>query len=192
MKYKFKGVIFDLDGTLVESKLNFKLIRETINCPLEKDILQHVEEADAQTKKRYQAIISEHEITEAKSSKWLGDAEEFVNSLKRQNTPMAIVTRNQQSAAKIKILNNQIPIQTVFTREDTKPKPYPDALLQIAAQWNLPTRDLVYVGDYKYDIMTATNANMASALLIRGDVPEYANTASLIIRSLAELHPHID
>ena len=38
-----KGVIFDLDGTLVESSLNFTRMRADIGCPQDEDILTFVD-----------------------------------------------------------------------------------------------------------------------------------------------------
>lgn len=34
-----KGVIFDLDGTLVSSELNFSLIKAQVGCPADQDLL---------------------------------------------------------------------------------------------------------------------------------------------------------
>ena len=38
-----KGIIYDLDGTLASSTLNFKAMRETIGCPLGHDLLNFIE-----------------------------------------------------------------------------------------------------------------------------------------------------
>jgi len=191
MKNKIRGVIFDLDGTLVGSKLNFKKIRQAINCPINEDILLYVDKAEPELKRVYQEIITQHELEEAKDATWLGDAKLFIEYLEKRQIPMAIVTRNQLSAAQIKIKNNNIPISTLFTRDDAKAKPNPDALIQISKLWQLSTKDLVYVGDYKYDLFTAANADMASALLVNGKLPDYAKEATFIIRSLNELKPYI-
>ncbi|MEC7509296.1 MAG: HAD family hydrolase, partial [Pseudomonadota bacterium] len=37
-----RGVIFDLDGTLVESSLNFTQMRADVGCPQNEDILTFV------------------------------------------------------------------------------------------------------------------------------------------------------
>ena len=39
-----KGVIFDLDGTLVSSELNFSLIKAQVGCPAEQDLLDYIEQ----------------------------------------------------------------------------------------------------------------------------------------------------
>lgn len=91
-------------------------------------------------------------------------AENFVQQARAKKLPLAIVTRNCKAATNTKINKNKIDIELVVTREDAPPKPNPSALLQIAEQWQLPCEELAYIGDYKYDIFAAHNANMQAWL----------------------------
>ncbi|KZX78846.1 hypothetical protein A3717_19915 [Alcanivorax sp. HI0013] len=50
----------------------------------------------------------------------------------------------------------------MLAREDCAPKPAPDGLLQIADAWGLPPANLVYVGDFIYDLQAARRAEMIS------------------------------
>ena len=66
--------IFDLDDTLVRSRLDFAQMRRDINCPVNVDILQHVVDLTAQDPELGQiaaAINEAHEVVEAQSSTWL-------------------------------------------------------------------------------------------------------------------------
>jgi phosphoglycolate phosphatase-like HAD superfamily hydrolase len=51
-----------------------------------------------------------------------------------------------------------------LTREDAPPKPDPQGLLSIAANWAIDCGDIAYIGDYKYDIQAAHNAGMQAWL----------------------------
>ena len=185
---KFKGFIFDMDGTLVESSLDFQKIRQDIQCPPEKDVLDFVEEFDEQERARLEAIIFNHEWQDAQAAKWLGRAADFVNHLKNNAIPMAIVTRNQADATKKKLSNTQVPIELVLTRDDAKAKPAPDALLIIAEKWQIAPEELIYIGDYVHDVRAANAANMTSCLLLDGDTtPEYVDEADIVVRCLTEL-----
>jgi HAD superfamily hydrolase (TIGR01549 family) len=146
------GIIFDLDDTLVQTQLNFAAIKKDIACPHDADILTFVE------------TILEHELDDALSSTWMPGAENFVQQARAKQLPLAIVTRNCKAATNTKIDKNKIDIELVVTREDAPPKPDPSALLQIAEQWQLPCEELAYIGDYKYDIFAAHNANMQAWL----------------------------
>ena len=101
--------------------------------------------------------------------------------------PMAIVTRNFQQAAQIKIRNNAMPITRVITREDAPAKPNPEALLLIAREWQLKPERILYVGDFRYDVEAANNAGMHSCLYAPDEQPDYAHQADLVIRHFDEL-----
>ncbi|MBU3023651.1 HAD family hydrolase [Aestuariibacter sp. A3R04] len=156
-----KGVIFDLDGTLVESALDFTKMRAAIGCPPGQDILAFIDTlpTKAQQTQAHNAIL-QHELNDARTANWLDNGKAMVTRVQQAQLPMAIVTRNCKEATAIKIHNNGIPITTVLTRECAPPKPDPTALLMIAEQWQLPPADLLYVGDYIYDQQAAENAGM--------------------------------
>ena len=184
---KFKGFIFDLDGTLVESSLDFQQIKRDIGCLPQQDIITFLEQAPEDERAHLENIVIEHELRDANGAKWLGGARQLVDALVAENIPMAIVTRNQRDATRLKIENNQIPIELVLTRDDAKAKPEPDALLMVANKWQLPVSELIYIGDYVYDVRAANNANMTSCLLVSGPTPDYATEADIVVSCLSEL-----
>ena len=155
-----KGVIFDLDGTLVESFLDFKQIRHEIGCPADQDILDYLDSLPKAQKIQAHEVILGHEIRDAKRAKILPNGVSMINQVKLANLPMAIVTRNCRLATQTKLANNHIDISLVFTREDAPAKPNPAALLQIAELWTICPSDILYVGDYIYDQQAAENAGM--------------------------------
>lgn len=161
-----EGVIFDLDGTLVESGLNFRDIRKKLGCPTGVDILTFVEDIeDAVQKDAAAAFIVEQELADAHGARWLSKGKALVEASQAEGVPMAIVTRNSRNATTIKIETNQIPITTVITREDAPAKPDPTALLQIAANWGLHPSRCLYVGDFDYDRIAAERAGMQFLLV---------------------------
>ena len=75
-----QGVIFDLDGTLVSSALNFKWLREQINCPPEEDILAFIDTlTDLSLRHQAHHIIEQHELDDAHSATWLPGAKNLVD-----------------------------------------------------------------------------------------------------------------
>ncbi|MCL1141230.1 HAD family hydrolase [Shewanella gaetbuli] len=183
-----QGIIFDLDGTLVESSLDFRMIRQQIGCPDDIDLLDYVADLDCQHKQQQaNDIILQHENDDAESAKSLPGMHELLNFLQRKKLPTAIVTRNSQFASDTKLSQNSIPITTVLTRECYPPKPAPDALNAIAQQWQIPNKHIMYVGDYLYDIQAANNANMIACFINHGTETSYQHTADLIVSSLDDL-----
>ncbi|OUL58035.1 HAD family hydrolase [Pseudoalteromonas ulvae] len=185
---KIRGFIFDLDGTLVSSKLNFSLIKKQISCPANQDLLTFIANIECQQQQAAAlANVHKHELEDAHDAVILPGVLELLTSLEQKGLPTAIVTRNYRQAAQIKMRNNQIKIDTLITRDDAPAKPDPSALLQLASQWQIPTQELIYVGDYLYDIDAAINANMRSCLYAEGDLPDYAHKADVVINHFKQL-----
>lgn len=161
MLHHFLGVIFDLDNTLVTCSLNFTEMKQEIGCPQDQDILTFVGTLNDEQREAAELTIFAHEMLDAQSSVWMPGAKATIDELVRLSVPLAIVTRNCRAVAEIKIKQNSIPISTVLTREDAKPKPDPEALLLIAEEWKIDTFNVAYVGDFIYDIEAAQRANMA-------------------------------
>ena len=160
------GVIFDLDGTLVESSLDFKKMKADIGCPADDDILLFLDTLTcAQARSKAESVILAHEMEDAQNARLLDIGATMLNQVTQANLPTAIVTRNCREATQIKLSNNKIDIELVITREDAPAKPDPTALLQIAEQWNIAPENLLYVGDYIYDRQAAENAGMRWVLV---------------------------
>lgn len=156
-----KGVIFDLDGTLLESRLDFAAMRKAIDCPSDTDILVFIAAISCEKARGHaESLVLQHELTDAKTAGWLTIGKQMVEKVTAAGLPMAIVTRNSREATALKLKNNNVPITRVLTREDAPPKPDPTALLTIANEWGFTPQECLYVGDYIYDRLAAENAGM--------------------------------
>ncbi|MBB1439512.1 HAD family hydrolase [Shewanella sp. SG41-4] len=185
-----KGIIFDLDGTLVESSLDFSLIRQQIGCPEDIDLLIYVEKLSCKVaQSKANQIILEHEYQDAMNAKPIKGMTEIIEAISHANIPTAIVTRNSLAASKMKVKQNNIAIDHVLTREDYPAKPAPDALLAIAAQWQIHPQHIIYVGDYLYDIQAANNAGMIACFINHGIESDYQYLADIVIEELSQLQP---
>ncbi len=160
-----KGVIFDLDGTLVSSNLNFSQIRKDIGCPQHIDILSFIDSLPEEERVEAEAIVIQHELNDAVDAKLLKNGTQMLEQVNKASLPMAIVTRNCSKATNMKMTNNHIDISLVITRDDAPPKPDPSALLDIAAHWGIPVEHILYVGDYIYDQQAAERAGMQWVLV---------------------------
>ncbi len=183
------GVIFDLDGTLVQSSLDFQALRKKVSCPSEQDILSFVDSLDESSRLAAEQVIKDAEMLDAQDAKRIDGVAELLAHIEKNHLPSAIVTRNIRRAAELKCQQNNIGITFLLTREDAPAKPAPDALLQIAQSWQHDVSSLLYVGDYKYDVEAANRAGMISCLYVpKGDpIPNYAAEADILVQDMKDI-----
>ena len=185
---QLKGIIFDLDGTLANTHLDFPQMCIDAGVPVGTRLLEHCASlTDKSRSAEILSIVEQHEIDGASRAEWILDAEQILSQLKDLKIPMAIVTRNMRVAAKYTIQKLSIPIDFVITRQDCQPKPDPEGLLMVARHWDISPENLVYVGDYKFDIEAAKNAGMMAILLANHRNQAFHSIADKVIHNFKEL-----
>ncbi len=182
------SVVFDLDGTLADSRLDFDAMRAETGCPEEQGLLEFVADlADPEARETASAVIHRHEMHGARHATWMPAAQSLCTRLARARVPTGIFTRNSREAALLTINALAIPHDVLVAREDAPPKPDPTGLLRIAEGFGLQPEAILYVGDYLYDLEAATNAGVVSCLYDpEGDSPFAAN-ADLVVSHFDEL-----
>jgi len=185
---KIKAVVFDLDNTLVSSQINFQHLREQIDCPRNQDLLTFADALPSQAEQQHaHQLILDHELSDAASSAPMKGCLPLLNYLRDCGFHLGIVTRNCQAATKMKLAHCAISIERVVSREEFAPKPEPDALLALKQEWRLENSQLLYVGDYLYDLEAAENAQMPSCLVTNGINKPFDHQASVVVDNLEEL-----
>ncbi|MCT4641145.1 MAG: HAD family hydrolase [Bacteriovoracaceae bacterium] len=185
---RFQGVIFDLDGTIVDSQLDFDLMRQEIGIPNKKPILEYLaRQTDQNFIKNAFEIIHQHELKGAINSTLIRDFKSFYDLLTNKNIPTAILTRNSLEVAIISIKKHQLKFDQVLSRDCAKAKPHPDGIFKICKKWNLNPKNILYIGDYKFDIETAANAGATSALILNKNNNEFKQSADIVFEEYKEL-----
>ncbi len=183
-----RAVAFDLDGTLIDSRLDFAAIRRELDFPPGRGLLEHIATLqDPAAVARAHAVIERHEMAGAEAAQWMPGAERLLDRLVAADMPMAILPRNMRAAADLACRSLGIPVELVLTREDCRPKPDPEGLLEICRRLSVAPARLVYVGDFVYDLQTARAAGAVSCLYRYGDNGRYAVDADWVVDHLDEL-----
>jgi HAD superfamily hydrolase (TIGR01549 family) len=185
---RIRGFIFDMDGTIVDSKLNFDSIRHSIGIPNKEPILEYIENSSDQSFiDRALEIVHDHEIKGARQSQIIRDFKDFYLHLKSINIPIALLTRNSKAVTQYTLDKHKLNFDIVLTRDCCKPKPDPEGLEIIHQKWNIPKENLLYIGDYFFDLETAKNANVRSALILNKSNTHFKDIADLNFSLFKEL-----
>ncbi len=210
---KYKAVIFDLDGTLVNS-LND--LGDSVNTVLKKygypehpiesyrmmvgnGIKKLIERAlplntptniADEALEKFKKIYAIHQLDKTVPYNGIG---EMLEKLRQKHIPLAVCTNKHDDAAK-KIIYHLFG-QTTFTYiigdlPGFKRKPDPKKVLLIAEKMHLNPGEIVYMGDSSVDMQTAVNADMLPVGVLwgfRSREELLENGARLLLKSPAEL-----
>ncbi|WP_409522441.1 HAD family hydrolase [Nitrincola sp. MINF-07-Sa-05] len=183
-----RAVVFDLDGTLVDSGLDFKAMCDELGLPHGTPILEHIDQLECEDARRsVEEVVRQHELEGARRATWMPGAKACIDALHQLGMPMAILTRNMREATELTLKLLEIPIDLVLTREDCLAKPDPEGLHLIADKLGIPCAEMVYIGDYIFDIQVAANAQMASCLYRNPRNAHFGEQADWIIDHFDEL-----
>ena len=197
---KFKGIIFDLDGTIADTSGD---LAYSINLMLESfgfakktqgDILKHInfgarafvsgnlpdevktspdyKEFLEEAFRRYKGFYGEHYLE--KTYLYDGIAE-LVKSLRENKINICVLSNKQDDMTKKVVgglLNADDFVGILGGSERFPHKPEPDSALYLAKEMNAEPCEILYVGDSDVDMQTAVNAKMFPLGVTWGYRPE--------------------
>ncbi len=208
-----KAVIFDLDGTLIDSlediAINANKVLRQLNCPTHAlERYKHFVGDGARVlienampryiSKNYldealDLFIEFYEQTLHTNTKPYEGIKALLNQLVSQKIPLAILSNKPDKFTKLYVekLLPDIPFVVVAgQKESVGKKPDPTAALEIAKKFQIEPQEIYFVGDTSTDMKTAKNANMIAVGVSWGfrTVKELKKSgADFIIKSPQEL-----
>ncbi|WP_180049679.1 MULTISPECIES: HAD family hydrolase [unclassified Acinetobacter] len=216
-----KAVLFDLDGTLIDTAADFiRIIQDMcrdkgIAVVSADDIRVQVSEgARAMVKLVYPELDVEDPIFLAHRQRFLDlygadiavDTDLFegmyplLAELEQHQIPWGIVTNKPRSLSEalLKALNLTERCSVLVCPDDvSKTKPDPEPMYLAAKHIHLDAQDCIYVGDHPRDIDAGRNAQMYTILAAYGYLPLQhkddltAWHADCIVKTVADLHEAI-
>jgi HAD superfamily hydrolase (TIGR01549 family) len=184
-----RGVIFDLDGTLIDSGLDFEQMREEMQLPRGMPILEAIASLPAERAQRSWQILDRHEVEGAQRATIMPGVAECLALLHQSGLRLAVLTRNSRRATRLSLARLGIEFDTVMARDDAPPKPDPLGILRICESWQVDPRQVAMVGDYRFDIEAGQRAGTRTVLFVQDrTAAEYASypTADLLLPSFGE------
>lgn len=201
MKHLFVNLdaaLFDLDGTLVETNIDFSLMkREMIHLAVDYELAEsdvagldilaivdrmtdharerHGEDLAAVAREEAFAILEEIELRHSADSREIVPARDLVETLQNRDVKVGVVTRNCRAAAEESLALAGIELDVIICREyGGKMKPCPDQLLAALEALGAHPMASVMIGDHLIDVNAGKAAGMRTiGLLTQGRAPGY-------------------
>ena len=186
-----RGVIFDLDGTLIHSPLDFAAIRAEIGLGAG-PVLETIALLEGEERRRAEAILNRHEESAARSSRLADGVREVFDHLREKRVGIAILTRNSRASLEIALRAHGLDADATRSRDDAPFKPSPEPVLSLCRQLGVAPGETLVVGDYLFDVEAANAAGAVSVLLLDGRNASFAPRARWTIRDLPELIALLD
>jgi phosphoglycolate phosphatase len=206
-----RALIFDLDGTLVESlpgiaaSLNRALIQHGLPSHSHENVRSFIGDGAVKLVQRALATVSRIDLTDSILKQFAADYAvswpsgtsvypgmlELLADLETRKIPLAVLS-NKPHSFTTEIVEKLFP-DTNFAvvlgnRENLPHKPDPTGALEIATELGLTTQQCTIIGDSTMDIGTAKNAGMRSIAVTWGyHDKEQLGHADLIVDSVAQL-----
>lgn len=179
-----RGIIFDLDGTLVDSRLDFDAMRCEMGLPAGQPILESLERLNAPERQRCEEILRRHEWEGAQRAALMPGAADFLARLAPLRLQQAVLTRNSRAMALATLERVGLRFHPLMAREDAPVKPDPTAIRRICQSWTLAPEQVVMLGDYLFDLQAGRAAGAQTVLYARGrsaDELPYADLADFVL-----------
>lgn len=153
-----RGLIFDMDGTLVDSGLDFNAMRREMGLDRGLPLLEAIALLPPVDAARCWDILAAHEREGSERAALFPGVREFLQASSERGLARAVVTRNSRVATLSTLGRLGLEFAPIVCREDGPAKPDPAAIWQICAAWGLRPKQCVMIGDYHFDIQIGRRA----------------------------------
>lgn len=183
--------IFDMDGTLTVAMHDFDAIREELELPKGKPILEELARLpEALARDRF-ARLDLLELALARRARAADGATTLLETLAARGARLGILTRNSHANALETLdacgLARFFEAACVVGREAAAPKPDPGGIHRLLDRWRAAPHQAVMVGDYRFDLLAGRAAGTATVYVdTSGEFP-FAEHADVSVRSLETL-----
>ena len=197
-EHEIQGIIFDLDGTLIKSVVNFPKMKEYMIEYINRNSISDTTYSITQTTNEiiYDLNIqmSKRKISTTDKEKIFREISEILSEIEFENLDevvlqpgvkellelcaelgikLGILTRasREYTLAALEKTGIKKYFTVVLTRDEfglLRAKPHPDALNQIIKEFKVPLENIIFVGDHKIDFTAARNGNIEFIGILTG------------------------
>ncbi len=188
----YKAIVFDLDGTLIDSPLCFETIKRELDIPSGDYILEHLDTLPAASRAIKHKRLEEIEVEAARSAILFPGVSELLVELKNYKIKTGIFTRNCRAVVNLVVKNFNLDFDMLVTREDAPAKPDPAGIRKFLSHWGIDKHELLFVGDFRFDIECGKKAGVKTARFTNGLEPEADWAPDHIFHDYSKFRLHID
>lgn len=180
------ALLFDMDGTLTEPRLDFPQIKLDMGIG-PGPILESLAMLNDSDRARAEAVLHRHEEDAAGGSELNEGCRELLEFIRQSAWPTAVITRNSRRSVETVFARHHLSFPVIVTREDGRHKPHADPLHLACRQLKVPTSHAWMIGDGQYDVEAGLAAGAKTIWISHGRKPDFTAIPWQTVRNLFEL-----
>jgi HAD superfamily hydrolase (TIGR01509 family) len=168
-----RGVIFDLDGTVVENAYDWPRIREELGTGAT-SILGFLDSLEEPERSAKWSILEAHEAAQTRASVLRGGIRELLALLRAHGAAAALVTNNSRQNTEFLLARFGLAFDCVITRESGLWKPSGAPFLEVLRTLRLEPWECGVIGDTRFDVLAALDAGIDAIFLLSDEPDRFA------------------
>jgi len=170
---KIRGVLFDLDGTVVEAPYDWARIKADLGVG-NVTILSHLGALEEPERSRKWAVLEKFEADATRRATLKRGMRGFLGLLAVRNIKTALVTNNSRANTEMMLRRFRLSFDLVLTRDSGFWKPSGSPLLSAMKTLSLDLAESCSVGDSPLDVWAAEEAGISRIYILSREPQKFA------------------
>lgn len=188
---KLKGVIFDMDGTVVDVPYDWGKIRAELETQ-GKPILAYLDSLEDPERSEKWKVLEKHEHEATEKATLKPGMREFLDSLGSRGVKKALVTNNSWKNTKHLLKKFGLEFDSIISREKGLWKPSGAPILAALEELGLRREECCVVGDSPFDIRAARDAGISHIFILNEDRERFNGMNAELFSSVDEVRKCVE
>jgi len=187
---KLRGVIFDMDGTVVDVSYNWNGIRAEL-ATQGKSILGFLSTLEEPQKSEKWRVLERYENEATMKAKLKPGMARFLDFLSERGIKKALVTNNSKKNVDFLLKKFDLEFDCVISRESGLWKPSGAPFAAVLEKLGLKREECCVIGDSPFDVKAANEAGISCVLILNEDKERFASTNAEVFSTVGELQERL-
>jgi len=188
---KLRGILFDMDGTVVEVPYDWPRIKAEIGAGAT-PLLTYISGLPEPERSRKWQILQTYEDDATRQAVLKRGMRKFLDFLRAKSVRAALITNNSQKNVEELLGRFRLKFDCVLSRDSGLWKPSGEPLRAAMSMLELAADESCAVGDSHFDIRAAQDAGIARIFILSKDRAKFAAWTVEIFGTVTSLRRRID